>query len=177
MASLKRSMPLLRLLARLGWERDPERWTVQCRDERGRRASLRVGVSSGGVTFTPSVPGELVVAPLQAGHLRAAVRAAVEILEVRRPLEDSRFVRDQPELALDAPYHAKRRDRYPPSPLPRVRVALSPKASGRGAPAVPRHRYRRTGVSGHEGLPVAQPRRPCADDGPEPATGHVRRVA
>ncbi|MGH3829347.1 MAG: hypothetical protein ACRDRS_02680 [Pseudonocardiaceae bacterium] len=45
MAAHQRTMPLLRLLARLGWQHDPDLRTVRCRDGHGRRARLRVHLS------------------------------------------------------------------------------------------------------------------------------------
>jgi hypothetical protein len=46
MATHQRMMPLLCLLVRLRWQRDPDLWTVRCRDRHGRRALLRVHLTA-----------------------------------------------------------------------------------------------------------------------------------
>ncbi|MGH3866865.1 MAG: hypothetical protein ACRDQ4_12135 [Pseudonocardiaceae bacterium] len=48
-----RGTPLIRLLARLGWQRDPDGWTVPCRDLDGRRARLLIRSRRSG---SPSPP-------------------------------------------------------------------------------------------------------------------------
>lgn len=50
-------------------------------DEHGRRASLRVSFDENGVAVVPSRPGGVVLAPLQAGRLRAAIRDAIESID------------------------------------------------------------------------------------------------
>lgn len=74
MGNHQRATPLLRLLARLGWQRDPDLWNVRCRDGRGRRALLRIHLAAAGVTRTPSSPGLWALTPLEAGNLRAGNR-------------------------------------------------------------------------------------------------------
>lgn len=71
------AMSLIHLLARLGWQRDPDLWTVRCRDTRGRRAQLHVQLEEKGVTLTASSPGPWSLTPLEAGRLRGALRDAL----------------------------------------------------------------------------------------------------
>lgn len=70
-----RGTPLIRLLARLGWQRDPDGWTVSCRDLDGRRARLLVRLAPTGIT--PTAPGPLRLTVLQVGQLRGAAREAI----------------------------------------------------------------------------------------------------
>lgn len=72
-----RSLPLIRLLARLGWQRDPDGWTVPCRDVDGRRARLLIRLSPTGITITPTAPGPLCLTALQVGRLRIAAHDAI----------------------------------------------------------------------------------------------------
>jgi hypothetical protein len=72
-----RGTPLIRLLARLGWQRDPDGWTVPCRDLDGRRARLLVRLAPTGITLTPTAPGPLRLTVLQVGQLRGAARDAI----------------------------------------------------------------------------------------------------
>lgn len=76
MAKRHRTIPLLRLLGRLGWQRDPDLWTVHCRDEHGRRARILVHLSAAGVCLTVPDHGPLQLSVPQAGQLRAALRDA-----------------------------------------------------------------------------------------------------
>ncbi|MGH3872974.1 MAG: hypothetical protein ACRDSR_15955 [Pseudonocardiaceae bacterium] len=76
MAQRHRTTPLLRLLSRLGWQRDPDLWTVHCRDGHGRRARILVHLSATGVCITVPEQGPLQLSGLQAGRLRAALRDA-----------------------------------------------------------------------------------------------------
>jgi len=71
-----RTTPLLRLLGRLGWQRDPELWTVHCRDGHGHRARILVHFSAAGVCLTVPDHSPLQLSALQGGQLRAAVRDA-----------------------------------------------------------------------------------------------------
>lgn len=77
MNARRRTLPLIRLLARLGWQRDPDGWTVPCRDGHGHRARLRIGLTETGVVITSSTPGPWRLTPLQVGRLRAGLRDAV----------------------------------------------------------------------------------------------------
>ncbi|MGH3889925.1 MAG: hypothetical protein ACRDSZ_25730 [Pseudonocardiaceae bacterium] len=76
MAAHQRMMPLLCLLVRLGWQRDPDLWTVRCRDGHGRRARLRVRLTATGVSIEAPLPGPAQLTPWQAGQLRVALRDA-----------------------------------------------------------------------------------------------------
>ena len=73
----RRSTPLLWLLARLGWQRDPQLWTVPCRDVDGRRARLLIRLSPSGITITGSASGPLRVPMLQVGDLHLAIHDAI----------------------------------------------------------------------------------------------------
>jgi hypothetical protein len=73
-----RRMPLIQLLVRLGWQRDPDSWTVPCRDVDGRRARLLIRLAPAGITITPTTPGPLRLTPLQVGRLRGAARDAIQ---------------------------------------------------------------------------------------------------
>lgn len=72
-----RRTPLIALLGRLRWQRDPELWTVPCRDEHGRKAVLSVEIHTSGVVIRASTPGAVALPPLMIGRLRAALRDAV----------------------------------------------------------------------------------------------------
>jgi hypothetical protein len=73
----RRTLPLIRLLAQLGWQRDPDGWTIPCRDGAGHRARLRIALTETGVVITPTGPGPWRLTPLQVGRLRAGLRDAV----------------------------------------------------------------------------------------------------
>lgn len=77
MCKLQRAPLLIRLLA--GWhrQRDPDLWTVPCRDGCGRRTRLHVHLTVDGVVLDASSPGPWVLTPLEAGRLRGAVRDAL----------------------------------------------------------------------------------------------------
>jgi hypothetical protein len=75
-AKRHRTTPLLYLLGRLGWQRDPNLWTVHCRDGYGRKARILVHLSAAGVCLTVPEPGPLQLSVLQASQLRAALRDA-----------------------------------------------------------------------------------------------------
>ena len=72
-----RTIPLLRLLGRLGWQRDPDLWTVHCRDGYGRRARILVHLGAAGVCLTVPEHGPLQLSAWQAGQLRTALRDAL----------------------------------------------------------------------------------------------------
>jgi hypothetical protein len=76
MAAHQRVMSLLCLLIRLGWQRDPNLWTVLCRDGHGRRACLRVRLTATGVSIEVPSPGPAHLDSWQAGQLRVALRDA-----------------------------------------------------------------------------------------------------
>jgi hypothetical protein len=73
----RRSTPLIRLLARLGWQRDPEVWTVPCRDVDGSRARLLIRLSPSGITITTTATGPLRLTGQQVVQLWAATRDAI----------------------------------------------------------------------------------------------------
>lgn len=73
----QRSEPLICLLARVGWQRDPSVWTVRCRDDSGTRSRLRVQLTSVGIAVVPASPGPWILTPLQSGRLRGAMLDAL----------------------------------------------------------------------------------------------------
>ena len=73
----RRSTPLIRLLARLGWQRDPEVWTVPCRDVDGSRARLLIRLSPSGITITTTATGPLRLTGQQVVQLWVATRDAI----------------------------------------------------------------------------------------------------
>ncbi len=73
----QRRTPLLQLLIRLGWQRDPELWTVRCHDRYGRRAQVHVHLTEIGVGITLSSPETVELTPTEAGRLRIALRDGV----------------------------------------------------------------------------------------------------
>ncbi len=70
---------MIRLLARLGWQRCTDIWTVPCQDVDGHRAQLLIRLSPTGVTITPTAPGPLRLTALQIGRLRGAAREAIHL--------------------------------------------------------------------------------------------------
>lgn len=86
MARRHRTTPLLRLLGRLGWQRDPDLWTVHCRDGHGHRGRILVHLSAAGVCLT--VPGHspLQLSAWQAAQLRLALRdASLSLVQLAGP--------------------------------------------------------------------------------------------
>lgn len=71
-----RSVPLVTLLARLTWKRDPEVWTVHCRDGWGRRTTLQIGLTTTGIAITGTGSGPWQLTLLESGRLRGACSAA-----------------------------------------------------------------------------------------------------
>ncbi|MGH3865062.1 MAG: hypothetical protein ACRDQ4_02805 [Pseudonocardiaceae bacterium] len=78
MAAHRRTMPLLCLLVRLGWQRDPDLWTVRCRDGNGRRARIHVHLAPIGISLAVPSPGPVQLTLWEAGQLRAALRDAIQ---------------------------------------------------------------------------------------------------
>jgi hypothetical protein len=72
----RRRVPLLSILGRLGWVRDPDSWTTACRDGEGRRSRVIVRLGYGFVTLEGPSLGLVYLTPLQVGRLRGALRAA-----------------------------------------------------------------------------------------------------
>ncbi|GAB3474626.1 hypothetical protein [Amycolatopsis cihanbeyliensis] len=76
MTQRKTALPLIRLLARLGWQPDADAWTIRCRDGHGKRARLRVQLATTGVAVVPSAPGPWCLGPLEGGRLRRVLAEA-----------------------------------------------------------------------------------------------------
>jgi hypothetical protein len=76
MCQRHRRVPLLSILGRLGWARDPDAWTTACRDGRGRRSTVVVRLGYGFVTMEGPSLGLVYLTPLQVGRLRGALRDA-----------------------------------------------------------------------------------------------------
>ena len=77
MSRHRRQVRFLAILARLGWQRDPDLWTIPCLDGHGRRAHLAVRVGLGWVRLDCPAPGPLYLNPFHALRLRFAVREVV----------------------------------------------------------------------------------------------------
>ena len=111
----RRAVPLRRLLSRLWHQRDAHRWTVHGHDKFGHRARMRVGFSDDGITLDTSCSGRLVLAPMQAGRLRAVIRDAIDAIE--RPGVAAQGITQIP-VARPIPKP------WPPAPRTRTRVVL-----------------------------------------------------
>ncbi len=94
-----RSLPLVALLARLKRQRDPEVWTVHCRDGRGRRTTLQIGLTPNGITITATESGPWQLTPVESGRLRGAVREALLTL-VQGPASNR-------SALVGEPFHAR----------------------------------------------------------------------
>jgi len=81
MSRHRRRLGLPAILARLGWQRDPDLWGIPCQDGHGHRARLSVRLGMGWVTLDHPDCGLLYLRPLQVGKLRAALRDALLDLE------------------------------------------------------------------------------------------------
>ena len=106
--------PLLRLLARLGWQRDPDLWTVPCRDQRGRRARLIVALTATGIALASTSPEGVELTPLEVGQLRGALRDALLTLD--------RLAGGQ-QLGV-RPLTRRREQPVPPAGAPRTRQRI-----------------------------------------------------
>lgn len=73
----RRQVRLLAILARLGWQRNPELSTISCLDGHGQRAHLSVRMSLGWVRLDCPAAGPLYLDPCHALRLRVAVREVV----------------------------------------------------------------------------------------------------
>jgi hypothetical protein len=71
-----RHLPLLSILGRIGWARDPDSWSTECRDGQGRLATVAVRLGYGFVTLECPPFGLVYLTPVQVGRLRAALRSA-----------------------------------------------------------------------------------------------------
>lgn len=120
MASHQRTMPLLRLLARLRWQRDRNLWTVRYEDEHGRRARIFVHLSPTGISITVSSPGTVALTPCQAGLLRLALRDAVlrfgELAGLQEPGGWACAAAPEPAPPLPAGPSVRERVRFRPPP-------------------------------------------------------------
>lgn len=138
MGKHQRATPVIRLLARLGWQRDPDLWTVRCRDRHGRRARLHIRLTTDGVNLTASSPGPWALTPLEAGRLRGAVRGALLTFD---QLASNGHVGVSPRTRTTEP--ASPQPARDPVPRQRVRLDLSVQpsaaeiASRIGDPATP----------------------------------------
>jgi hypothetical protein len=146
MGKHRRRFALIRLLARLGWQRDPALWTIRCQDRSGRRAALRIHLTTAGIDLLPSVPGPLALSPLQAGHLRAAVRDALLSFDrLARPHDCEAADTTRPaEQAASAPLPhngaaCPRRIRLDPLPRPSVAELASRATISGPSPMEDRH--------------------------------------
>lgn len=73
----RRAVPVVRLLARLHWQRDSRSWTVHCRSMNGRKARLKVELDeAGGVVLAASVAGPWIMTGREVGRLRRALADA-----------------------------------------------------------------------------------------------------
>jgi hypothetical protein len=97
MSRHRRQIRLLAILARVGWQRDPDLWTILCLDGHGRRAHLSVRVGLGWVRLDCPAPGPLYLNPFHALRLRVAVGEAVGDLDlVGRAESPERPARPEP---------------------------------------------------------------------------------
>lgn len=110
---------VVRLLARLGWQRDPERWTIRCRTMRGRRASLRISLAANGVMVSASAPGPWIVTGLRIGRLRAALADAAVTGGL---LSQDRPRRARSHTAVPAPQPRRRVNLHVPDATKRPEV-------------------------------------------------------
>lgn len=117
MVAHRRTMPLLCLLARLGWQRDPNLWTVRCRDGDGHRARIRVHLAPTGISLAVPSPGPVQLTMWEAAQLRVALRDAIERFAELAGPEALRASFSRPEPAPPPPEN---------SPTPRRRVQLLP---------------------------------------------------
>ena len=78
----RRRLPLIKLLAKLGWQRDPDLWTVPCRDRSGRRARLLIRLTPSGITLNPTALGPLHLTALEVGRLCTAARDAIRTCDL-----------------------------------------------------------------------------------------------
>ena len=120
-----RDTPLIRLLTRLGWQRDSARWAVPCHNADGHRAQLLLRLVPTGVTITPTVPGPL--------HLTTLQPRACEAQRVRRSISAACSL---------TPNTPSRRGStgLPRHPMATCRSTARPFISARCAPAAQHHR-------------------------------------
>jgi len=118
MSRHRRQLGLLAILERLGWQRDPELWSVPCQDGHGHRTQLSVRLGTGWVTLDHPDCGLLYLRPQQVGKLRGALRHALLDLELfggaDLPAPTPRFER-APDVGTDPPSRVRVVFRRPPS--------------------------------------------------------------
>jgi hypothetical protein len=113
----QRTTPLLRLLVRLSWQRDPDLWTVRCRDQYGQRAEVQVRLTETGIRITMSSPDPLELTPSEVGGLSVALRDSLLSLgELAGPDGLRALARAPRSLLLP-----------PPSPCQRVPLRREPR--------------------------------------------------
>lgn len=117
MSRHRRQVRLLAILARLGWQRDPDLWTIPCLDGHGRRAHLSVRVGLGWVKLDCPAPGPLYLNAFHALRLRLAMREVVLDLELFSGAEPPvRPVRPRPDPQVPARRQLVVFHRPPPRP-------------------------------------------------------------
>ena len=99
----RRSTPLIRLLVRLGWQRDADLWTVPCRDLHGRRARLLIRLWPSGITITANAQGPLYLTALEVGRLRGAAHDAIRTCGLLTDPAESPPHTAAPTAQLDQP--------------------------------------------------------------------------
>ena len=122
----RRNTPLIRLLARLGWQRDPAAWTVPCRDVDGRRARLLIRLSSSGITITTTAAGPLRLTGQQVVQLLIATRDGLNTFGLLADPEHAESPRDAwrdeaPTAPLDCPGAQREMVHFERPPRPTVR--------------------------------------------------------
>jgi hypothetical protein len=95
MARARRIAALATMLIRLHWRPELGRGHVRYRDHQGRQAILVVVATSEGIVLIPSRPGPLRLTRLDAGRLRGAVKAAVDLQDLPADGVVERLVADR----------------------------------------------------------------------------------
>lgn len=83
----KRRSPLANLLAHFGRTASSMSWRVPCRDQSGRRTTVRIDLGDAGVLLHVTSSGPLEFKPLDLGRLRNALRDAVVAYSEIRSLD------------------------------------------------------------------------------------------
>lgn len=118
MSRHRRQVRLVALLARLGWQRDPDLWTISCRDGHGRRSRLSVRVGLGWVRLDCPAPGPLYLKPFHALRLCVAMREVVGDLDLLGGAEPP--TRPEPTPDEGAPPSRQLVEFHHPPPRPTV---------------------------------------------------------
>ncbi|MDQ3579745.1 MAG: hypothetical protein M3443_19550 [Actinomycetota bacterium] len=93
--------------ARMRWQRNPDMWTVRCRDVLGRPARVRIRIIPTGIVLTPDTLAPLLLSPLQVGRLRAGLRdAAITFAGLDGLVDDSPVEEDCDVDPVDTPRRA-----------------------------------------------------------------------